>query len=169
MGADTTRLQGTRFGSQSCLFQITTAGGTQLDWLEGVMGASYEDKRDRPKVYGSRRDGRPIGKLAGKYDPGISSMDMTEETYDLVTDTLAAESGDGASFGDVDFTMQIQLFEEDQVTVITKTFEVCNVVGEKGDYPTSGNDPLNIALAWDYLGKDTNGKTLYSGTRTPTT
>lgn len=167
-GADRTRLQGTQYTGQSCIFQVTTTGGNQLNWLEGVMGAGYEDKRTRPLVWGSRRDGRPIGKGAGKYEPGALTIDVEEATWDLISSALAAESTDGLSFGDVAFTLQIQLYEEDKpVTTITMTFDGCNIDGDKGDYPTSGGDPLKKALALSYLSKDQGGKTLFSGTRTP--
>jgi hypothetical protein len=166
-GADRSRLQGTQYTGVSLIFQVTTAGGNQLPWLEGVMGSTYEEKRTRPIVWGSRRDGRPIGKGAGRYEPGTLTLDTEEATWDFVTDALANEAADGESFGDVSFTVQIQLYEEDKPqTTITKTYDFCNVDGEKGDYPTTA-DPLKIALAFSYLSKDTDGKTLYSQTRTP--
>ena len=166
-GADRSRLQGTQYTGVSCLFTITTDAGNTLANLEGVMGSGYEEKRTRPLVWGSRRDGRPIGKGAGKYEPGMLTIDTEEATWDYVTDQLALEASDNESFGDVGFTVQVQLFEEDKpTTTITMTFDGCNVDGEKGDYPTSGGDLLKKALSFSYLGKDTGGKTLYSQTRT---
>ncbi len=166
-GADRDRLQGTQFTGVSCLFSLVTSGGTELADLEGVMGGGYEDKRERPLIWGSRRDGRPIGKGAGRYVPGGLSIDVEEATGQLIKETLAAESADGASYGDTEFVLVIQLYEPDKgvVDTITMTFEGCNTDSAKGDYPNTP-DGLKKSFALSYTGADENGLTLYSGTRT---
>lgn len=165
-GTDRDRLQGLQFTGVSALFTITTDGGNQLANLEGVIGMGYEDKRARPLIWGSRRDGRPNGKGAGRYEPGALTADFEEATIDLITDALAAEADDGVSYGDVDFTLQIQLYEPSKPKgTITMTFEGCNVDSDKGDYPNSP-DGLKKSMGFSYLGKDQDGKTLYSQVRT---
>jgi hypothetical protein len=165
-GADSSRLQGLAFTGMSCLFTVTTAGGNQLANLEGVMGQGYEEKRTRPIIYGSRRDGRPLGKGAGRYEPGMLTMDVEEATADLITDALASESDDDSSFGDVDFDVQIQLYEPSkQVGLIAMNFTGCNVDSEKGDYPNTP-DGLKKSFGFSFLAKFGNGKTLFSQTRT---
>lgn len=165
-GFDRTRLQGTQFTGLSALFTLTTSTGVQLANLEGVIGMGYEDKRDRPPIYGSRRDGRPNGKGAGRYEPGALTADFEEATADLILETLAAAADDGVSFGDVEFTTTIQLFEPSKPkSTITMTFEGCTIDGDKGDYQNTP-DGLKKSLPFSYLGKDQNGKTLYSQSRT---
>jgi hypothetical protein len=165
-GADRSRLQGTQFTGVSCLFSLVTAGGVELDHLEGVMGNGYEDKRTRPIIWASRRDGRPNGKGAGRYEPGALTLDVEEATALLIIETLAAESPDGTSFGSTYFTMQVQLYEPDKsVDTITMTFEDCTCDLDKGDYPSTP-DGLKKSFGFSYLGKDTNGLTLYDASRT---
>ena len=166
-GADRSRLQGLAFTGVSCLFTVTTAGGNQLANLEGVIGQGYEEKRTRPIIYGSRRDGQPIGKGSGRYEPGMLTMDVEEATADLITDALAAEADDGASFGDVDFDVQIQLYEPSKaIEVINFSFVGCNVDSDKGDYPNTP-DGLKKSFGFSFLAKiGNNGKTLFSQVRT---
>lgn len=165
-GSDRTRLQGLQYTGVSALFTIITAGGTSLSNLEGVIGMGYEDKRERPVIWGSRRDGRPNGKGAGRYVPGAISADFEEATIDMIISALAAESVDGLSYGDTDFTLQIQLYEPSKPqSTITMNFAGCSVDGDKGDYPTTP-DGLKKSMTFMYLSKDQGGKTLFSNSRT---
>jgi hypothetical protein len=165
-GADRTRLQGLQYTGLSCLFTVTTEGGNSLQNLEGVIGQGYEDKRVHPLIWGSRRDGKPNGKGAGRYEPGALTLDVEEATAQLIKEALAAESDDAASYGDVSFTTQIQLYEPSKsLSTITMTFDECHTDSVKGDYPNTP-DGLKKSFGLSYLGCDENGLTLYSGSRT---
>ena len=161
------RMQGTPYTGVSGIFAITTAGGKSLGWLEGLVNVASEEKRERPPVTGSRRDGVQLGLGAGKYEPGSVTLECTPETADIVTSALAAESTDGASIAEVTFSFQTQLFEEDKPTdPITAIYEGCVISGRKEDFPMTP-DGLKVGIPFAYMTKTVNGKTLYSGSRTP--
>jgi hypothetical protein len=161
------RMSGTPYTGVSTILQITTAGGNTLPWLEGVVNFSSEEKRDRPPIRGSRRDGQILGLGAGIYEPGAVTLECTPETADIVTTALAAESSDGVSIAEVTFKMQTQLYEEDKPTApITAIYIGCVITSRKDDLPNTA-DGLKKAIPFAYVSKTENGKTLFSGARTP--
>ena len=161
------RMQGTPFTGVSPIFLLTTQGGVQLGWLEGVVNVASEEKRDRPLVRGCRRDGVGLGLGAGVYEGGSATLETTPETADLITTALAAESTDGISIAETPFSFQTQLFEEDAPQkTITTIYEGCVITSRKEDLPTTP-DGLKKGLPFAYMTRVENGKTLYSGSRTP--
>ena len=79
---------------------------------------------------------------------------------------IPAEAADGESFGDVGFTLQVQLYEPSKSqSTITMVFTGCNVDSDKGDYPNTP-DGLKKSFGFSYLAKSQDAKTLFSQVRT---
>lgn len=156
--SDLVRINNTILSGNSCRFLILGAP------FEGIQALDYEQTRERKKVWGARKNGRPIGRTAGKYEVKSVTMTMLRDSYDVLT-TLLTPLGLG-SYGDAEFPMIAQYFEPVPPLVgttmpINVLFESCVIVGEKEGY-AEGIDELVTEVTLDCMSIVKNGKLLAS-------
>jgi hypothetical protein len=77
--------------------------------FNGLLSIDYGHERKRKKVWGSRRDGRALGRTAGKYEPQEVSIKMLADSWDVLSTILTA-IGLG-SYGDAEFPFFLQSAE----------------------------------------------------------
>lgn len=133
---DILRINGTPLSGNSASFRVMGSP------FYGVVEGSYKVKRERKVVYGARRNGKPLGKTAGKVSFECT-MKMLKASADAFT-TLLTPLGAG-SYGDAEFFMTWQWFEPPSpsgiVLPITAVFSQCTI-DEKGDATAEGVEEL---------------------------
>ncbi len=155
--SDIIRINDTIYSWNSCAFAV------DLDPYVGILALNYEQKRERKVVYGAKRDGRPLGKTAGKYSVPDFSITMLRDSYDKLTTVLTAK-GLG-SYGDAEFTFFAQYVEPVLgATPIIIVAENCTIDGEK-DVNAEGIDELVTEVQIGSLSLTRNGKRLWSVVR----
>jgi hypothetical protein len=152
-----TRLNTSPYSATSCSWII--AGAPYV----GITALSYEQKRERKLVHGSRRDGTPLGKTAGKYSVGSVTMTMVRSSYDLLTTQLSI-LGLG-SYGDAVFpiiaTYSDPFAQLQGVPPIVVMISGASIVGEKEAY-AEGFDELLTEVELMALTLTRNNKRLWS-------
>lgn len=129
----------------------------------GIVELNYEQKRERKVVYAAKKDGRPLGKTAGKYSVPSCSMKMLRDSADALTTYLTAK-GLG-SYGDAEFGMMVQVAEPVPGALpITVLMETCTIDGKK-DAHAEGIDELVTEFEIGCLQLTENGKRLWSVVR----
>jgi len=130
-----------------------------IPWV-GIKSFSYEQKRERKVVYGAQRNGKPLGKTAGKYSVASCSLTMLRDSYDKLTTELTA-LGLG-SYGDAEFTFIAQYIEPVIGSLpITVVGTGCTIDGEK-EGNDEGTDELVTEVEIGCLSLLKNGKSLAS-------
>lgn len=152
MSSDGIRVNGNQYDFGSG--KVKVAG----DVLYGLTGIKYSQKRERPKGYGQGRHHAPRGRGRGKYS-AEGSITVYRSTARELRKTLAAQSADGVSYGDVEFQVVGQWSEtgegEDKVELFG-----CVIAGEDGGSEEGGDlDKEEIMLDVMYIKK--NGLTLF--------
>jgi hypothetical protein len=155
---DVLRVNNTVYSWNSTQFLIAGAPYT------GILSVSYGQKRERKKVWGARRDGRPLGRTAGKYDPGPVKMTMLADTFDVMT-TLLTVLGLG-SYGDAEVPILIQIAEPGiplpgSPPVLTTAISFATITDVE-DTKQEGTDELVKEVTWDVMQILENGKSLQS-------
>lgn len=154
---DAVRLNGTIYSGTSCEFTID---GQEY---EGILDVSYEQKRERKVVFARRRDGRPLGKTAGKYTVPTLTLKVLRQTALMIKEYLTQE-GQG-SFGDAVFDFGVSVYEPDVTgEPITVLFDTCTFDGEKNDHP-EGIDELVTEITIGALALSENQMQLWSQIR----
>lgn len=149
---DILRVNNTILSWNSCSFKFDGIP------FNGILGFDYEQKRERKVVHGGRKDGRPLGKTAGKYTVPTCVMTMLRDSYDKFTTYLSAK-GLG-SYGDAEFVFVLQYVEPGQppITVVGRG---CTIDGEK-EVNQEGIDELVTEVTIGCLEIIKNGKSLAS-------
>lgn len=135
----------------------------------GFLKVDYEEKLEKTLVYGSRRDGKPLGKTTGKYTPGPLSVILLRETWQTLIRpalTLLGVAGVGAGgYGNSTFPFSISVDEIFAgVLPSIAIFDGCTVDGVK--YPAAeGNEALTVELEIGYLSLSENGQQIWSPVR----
>ena len=126
--------------------------------LSGALSLDYEEARKRTKVYGSKRDGRALGRTSGSVEIPDASFKVLRATANSILGYLTAK-GLG-SYGDAEFTLIAQYVEPGQppITVIATA---CTIDGEK-DTNQEGIDELVTEFTIGTLEIIKNGKRLAS-------
>lgn len=151
---DVIRVNHTLYSWPSCSFKIDSQP------FEGIVELNYEQKRERKVVYAAKRDGRPLGKTAGKYSVPSLTLKMLRDSADALTTYLSAK-GLG-SYGDPEFGMMLQVAEPVVGALpITVLMETCTIDGKK-DAHAEGIDELVTEFEIGCLQLTENGKRLWS-------
>lgn len=100
----------------------------------GFTAISFADSRERVKAYGLGRHHAPRGRSRGKYATENVKITGWKASVQKLREELAAKSKDQKSYGDVEFEVVVQYFEEDDLPV---TVELSRCVWAKN---TSGDD-----------------------------
>jgi hypothetical protein len=143
---DAARLSGTLYSGKSCEFDLG------FGELEGVVKFSGTQSRKRKLVYGSRRDGLPIGFTAGKYTPPELEFTVLAATGQLILEQQAA-AGNG-SVGDAVQIITVSLYEPDITTAgtITLSFPNCVTTDIKFDGYDEDSEETYTVLTYATLG-----------------
>jgi hypothetical protein len=127
------------------------------DPWNGFTGIDWEQARTRTLVYGARKDGKPLGRTSGKYEPKPISMTWLRSSWNLLCEYLSIE-GLG-SYGDAEFDITLQYEEEGDIQTIA--FLKCTIDNEK-DGNQEGTDALTTDATIGTLDITRNGLSLYS-------
>lgn len=132
--------------------------------FNGITSIDYEHKRDRKQVRGARRDGRALGRTAGKYEAGPVTMNMLADSWDVLS-TILTTLGLG-SYGDAVVPILLQSTEPGiplagSSPVLTVALIDCCVTSVK-DTSQEGIDEKLKAITWDVMEIIENGKQLSS-------
>lgn len=128
----------------------------------GFTSISYGDKRERVKGYGAGRHHAPTRRSSGKYGTDPVKLGGFKTAIEQLRTELAARSPDGRSYGNVQFTIQIQFFEPGDIPM-NVVLEGCVVVGDTTSHEESA-DPLKDEIEIDCMKIKRNGKYLFDGT-----
>lgn len=158
---DTVRINNTIISNTSCLFR---AAGVPY---EGILALDFEQTRERKKVWGSRRNGKALGRTSGKYEAKDATLTMLADSYDVLTDALTLLGG--GSYGDAEFPFIAQYLEPSpgiagSILPITIALQDCAIVGEKEGY-AEGIDEKVVEVTLSVMAITKNGKILYSALR----
>jgi hypothetical protein len=138
------------------LFEQIRVNGARYSWtsviarvddedMSGLFSTlDYEQKRERKVVKGATRGRAPLGKTGGQYNAEPIALTAMRDGALAMKKYLAAKGG-GTSYGRVEFTMQLQLVEENN-DVVTVTMRRCHIVGSK-DAHSEGVDGLTTELS----------------------
>lgn len=150
------RVNDTVFSWESFSFKI------DLMPIGGIVSLNYSDKREFKKVYANRRDGRAVGRTAGKYSADAGFKILQEDDAAL-TDYLNTK-GLG-SYGDAKFAFTAQ-FAEPEVgsSPITVVGTSCKISEGKESYD-EGIDQNVVEYTLDIMQLSRNGKQLWSKVR----
>lgn len=154
----TVRRQGSIYSWESCVFSV--AGMP----TEDILSLGWTEKRERKVVYGSRQDGRPLGKTSGKYSVTDCKLKMLRQAVPLLKAMLAVP-GLG-SHGDAKFPITAQVVEIDAIgsIPITYTLSDCTIDSEN-DVHEEGIDELVTEFEIGCLEVNENGLSLFSRQR----
>lgn len=132
--------------------------------LEGLMQADSEESRDRGKVWGQRRSGKPIGRTSGKYEAKPFVLKVLADEWHLLVQPVLTGLGLG-SYGSAVFPVSFTFFEplNPQLT-INNAWDDATVINVK-DSLTEGPDPYALDITFDAMSMKRNGQTLYDLSR----
>jgi hypothetical protein len=152
---DVLRINDATHSWNSCRFLI------DVEPFKGILSIDFDEKRERKKVWAGRRDGLPVAKTAGKYDPGKIAVKFLADQWDLITDYLSAK-GLG-SYGDPEFTMAVESSEiaDLEVPVMIWLATGCTVENVKASFE-EGVEESVVEVTLDPMQIVTNGKVLFS-------
>lgn len=152
-----TRLNDTPYSANSCTWLIANAR------YEGITDLNYEQKRERKLVYGSRKDGTPLGLTGGKYGVGALGITMLRSSYQRLIEQLTI-LGLG-SYGDAVFPIVATYSEVAAqlagVPPVVVVIEGVRITGEK-DGRAEGIDELVTEVELMALRLTKNGLRLWS-------
>jgi hypothetical protein len=127
----------------------------------GFTSISFSDKRERVKGYGLGRHHAPRGRSRGKYTvDNVKLVGWKASVQDLRA-TLAAQSRDGKSYGDVEFEIIVQYVDTGEAG-ITVQLERC-VWAANSTSDEESADPLKEECELDCMKIRRNGLVLFDG------
>jgi hypothetical protein len=150
-----TRLNDVPYSATSCSWTIALAP------FVGISALSYSEKRERKMVYGSRRDGTPLGITNGRYSVDSISMTMLRSSFQRLAELLTP-LGLG-SIGDARFPI-IATYSEPLASlsgVLPITIAGCRITGIKDSYQ-EGTDELSTEVEMMAMALTRNGLRLWS-------
>lgn len=130
--------------------------------FNGFTALNHGEKRERTIVHAGRRDGRPVGKTAGKYSANPIALTMLRDSADKLTTYLTAK-GLG-SYGDAEFVLFMQAIEAKAGALITVVATGCTI-DSINEPSQEGIDPLLTEFEIGAMELTKNGKRLWSVVR----
>jgi hypothetical protein len=158
-GIDAARLAGIILSGRSTTVRIDTMGP-----FDGMTSITQGAKRGRKTFKGSRRDLRPVGVTAGEMENPMLTINLSEQSAQVIREGLAALEPNGTSYGDafgytISYTLTEPISEGLGISPIVYTFDTCWIDEESGDYPVDATE-LKVPLKFGFLGmsvKSSNG------------
>lgn len=152
-----TRLNDVVYSATSCSWNIALAP------FVGITALSYNEKRERKLVHGSRKDGTPLGMTGGKYSVESVTMTMLRSSFQRLAELLTP-LGLG-SYGDAKFPI-VATYSEPFATIngvlpVTVAIDGCRITGVKDTYQ-EGIDELVTEVDMMAMALTRNGLRLWS-------
>ena len=133
-----------------------SVNGNQYDWgsiqvlidglpLIGVAGIKYSDKRERTFAYGTGKAHAPRGRTRGKYSAEASITLWKDSANDFRQYLASRDPNFSGSFGNAEFLLNVQYFENDLSLVDVQILRCC-VVGDDSSEEENA-DPLKEEFA----------------------
>lgn len=149
---DKLRINSKEFSWNSCEFKLLAVP------YEGILSIDFGQKRERKKVAGMNRSGRPIARTRGKYEPHAVKIRYLASTFERIK-IQTAPLGLG-SYGDAEVTATLSIFEVGIPPRIT-VFDRMVVADESEAYSDDG-EALGVDVEYDVMSILTNGIPLFS-------
>lgn len=134
---------------------------------QGITSLDYSDKMDPGIVYGTQRDGAPLGMTSGKYTPGACSLTFLADVYRIKFQTqiaaLAALQLQGTGLALAEWTLTVQHVEPGAIPT-TDFLSGCRMTEPKDKYQ-EGSEALMTEVSFQPLIILRNGFTLFDLTR----
>jgi hypothetical protein len=130
-------------------------GGVRYTFFRTV---SYGDKRERTFQYGAGVDHSPRGRTRGKYSTEEGKLGGAKAGVRQFLLDLATKASDGETYGDVEFDVIVEFFENDELPCTDKLYR-CVVTGVNSSHE-EGPDGLEDELTLSYFEVTRNGKRL---------
>jgi hypothetical protein len=130
---------------------------------------NVDQKRNRSFGYGMNRSHRPIGRTAGKYEPGIAKWIMHKHTWFGSPDDgstgilgyLMGRAEDGKSYGNVVFGIELEAIEGNiDAYVVLHDVTVIGTAHKVEENPDPSLVEVDISPMWI----EENGGTLFDAT-----
>jgi hypothetical protein len=130
------------------------------DLFVGFTSIGFAHKRERTFVYGMTPDQAPRARTRGKYTAEPIKLKGPKSTFQAMRQALAAKSGDGRSYGDVEFPVVLQLIEQEESHTIE--FDRCVFTGASNSFEEGAEALMEeVELSCFHIIED--GLTLFSG------
>jgi hypothetical protein len=155
--ADTVRVNGKQHSWASTIFRVNG------ERFYGISSISYGDKRERTKTYGMGRHQAPRGRTSGKYTVEALKLKVYTSTAQELRNLFAVETEDGASIGNAEVPIVLQLIEDDESN-ITVEFDRCAIASITASHD-EGPDPASEEWELDVMLIRRNGQTLFDATQ----
>jgi hypothetical protein len=114
------------------------------DRFHGFTSISYGDKRERVHQYGMGKHQAPRGKSRGKYTVQPVKIGGPKSSVQAAREQLAALSSDGVSYGDVEFEIDLQYIEANELPMQV------NIEGCTWEENTSSEEESSEALKEEF-------------------
>lgn len=148
--------------------------GNQLSWgsivckvaentIYGFTGITIADKRERVKAYGMGRHQAPRGRSRGKYTADPIKLTGYRAAVAELRESLAAQSLDGESYGDVEFQVVTTYFESDELPLIVVAERCVWISNSATD--EEGAEALKEDIEVDPLFIRRNGRVLFDNSQ----
>lgn len=156
------------------VFDYVRINGTKYTWgsvslridvlpLLGILSFDYEETRERAILYGGQKNGKPLGRGAGKVTYPPMTLSVMRETGLAIMEYLTVK-GLG-SYGDAEFTISLNVEEPlAAVPPIVATFSKCVIDGRKNS-SAEGTEGLKTDFTISTLEIVENGMTIASQIR----
>jgi hypothetical protein len=157
--SDQVRVNGNQYSWGSIILKLDG------DRYTGFTGISFGDKRERVKAYGMGIHQAPRGRSRGKYSTDPVKLTGWTDSIQRLRAALAAKAADQASYGNIEFEIQVQYVETVGSTElpINVSLERCVIVGQSTSNEESA-DPLKEELEIDTMLIRRNDLTLFDST-----
>jgi hypothetical protein len=133
---------------------------------QGFTGITFGDKRERVKGYGQARHQGPLGRSLGKYTTDPVKVTFWKHSAEIFRLALAAKSKQPASYGGVEFQIDLQYAESDIAVPIHIVINRC-VWSSEADSMEESADPLKVEIEFDCMSIVRNGLVIYDTSNGP--
>ena len=148
-------LNGVAYGFQSLRFIV----GDEDLYFRGSTELSFSEKRERGKVWGATRSGRPLARTSGKYEAGKVKWKLTVKFWQQLRALLATQATDGVSYGNVVFHGLLQIIEPTDEQMHSIEFFDMTVEEITSNF-SEGSDGLMQEIVFDTMALLSDGLSL---------
>lgn len=138
---DVLRINNAVFSWNSCSFSIDAQPYT------GLTAIKNGQKRERAKVWGMNKSGKPLGRTRGHYEADPVEITFLEDTWDALSTYLLVK-GLG-SVGDAEVTGLLKISELGKTPIIILMEDL--VTTAEGDDKKEGAEPNTIVVTFDCM------------------
>jgi hypothetical protein len=147
------RVNNREFSSASA--ELVLAGSP----MSRVTSIEWSQTRERKKLVGMNRAGKPVARSRGTYVPGMVKIRFTTAGFEYLTDALTLLGA--GSYGDAEFMGMLTLFETKLARPHVVVWEDMTIAGETTAFSDDG-EVIGTDVEFDCMSVIENFKILYS-------